>query len=182
MTTTLPGLDAWETRRQNSRRRTWHCAILVTGLAGMALYATPADYNPLVHAGILIVPELRQDEPIRSLTLSIPIRSDDLPKKRPSLADARAADAIEAAQINGVLPAEQGASAPTAINAATAAGSASIGTDSVLSNPESVAVELLAPMKPAAATLPRRPAVDKATSSVVEDFDTMRLRTFDAGR
>ncbi len=103
-TTTPPlGLSAWETRRRNRRRRVTHHAILATGLLGLAIYVTPPAYNPLVWAGILIVPAAIEDVPIAQMNLAIEVRTADLPKRRPSLSAARTADQIEAAHVVAVV-------------------------------------------------------------------------------
>ena len=99
------GLNAWQVRRRNRVRRLFSRTVLLTGLVGAALYATPPHINPLVHAGILHVPRPASREvSIPSIALAIPVTERQLPRLRPSLSAARQTDKIEAAHIVGVIP------------------------------------------------------------------------------
>lgn len=112
-----PGLNAWHARRRRHRRQWLHRAILLTGVTGAGLYVIPAEVNPLVHVGILDVPRAPQFLPIPQVNLAIAVRPSDLPKHRPSLANARNTDQIEAAHVVGILPsAAFETSSPSATN------------------------------------------------------------------
>jgi hypothetical protein len=98
-----PGLSAWDRRRYLRRKQWANRAVLLTGLVGASLYALPHDANPLVSAGILVLPVAPRDVAIPDVMLAIPLHPSDLPKHRPSLADARSADQIEEAHVIGVV-------------------------------------------------------------------------------
>lgn len=99
-----PGLSAWRARQRRVRRQWINPAILLTGVVGAGLYALPPTMNPLVHAGILVLPQAPQFAPIPQVNLAIPVRPSDLPKHRPTLSDARTIDQVEAAHVVGVVP------------------------------------------------------------------------------
>jgi hypothetical protein len=187
-----PGLTAWERRHRRVRRgQRRHVIILMTGLAGAVAYVTPPSHNPLVYVGILEFAQTQPDVPMPTMMLAIPIRDSDLPKQRPSLATAHAADQIEEAHVIGVIS--------QAVPTTTAALPARIDSDDLpdlnrfgSSPPLFAIVETLEP-KPSVFAPARRPipeAVqvvptkppDEAKPKSAEDFNETRKRAFNSDR
>ena len=144
----------------------------------MVCYWLPPRINPLVQAGIVVLPTVPRDDAVPIITLAISIRSDDLPKTRPSLATARAADAIEAAYLGGIAPSRLGEALPFPFDAMGAGEAALTGADITANGVAS----LPSSAKSAGLAHSPRTTPDKPTKSASEDFDAMRRRTFETGR
>jgi hypothetical protein len=184
-----PGLSAWDLRRRNRRRHWRNRAILLLGLSGAVLYALPPALNPLVHAGILALQPAVQEVPIARVTLAIPVRQTDLPKRRPSLADARNTDQIEAAHVTGVMPSLVQDTLPTVVEE-TSAVPADL-NQSGAGEPMHALISMPGELQPTAALpTPRRitppvqaPALPPAAPVVPdEDIAALRKRVFNTDR
>jgi hypothetical protein len=176
---TTPGLSAWETRQRKQRSQWANRIFLLAGLSGAGLYATPDDYNPLVHAGILALPKAPPDATIQQVNLAIPVWPSDLPKHRPSLAAARTTDQIEAAHVVGIVPqaaAVAAANAPEASVDVNQSGSSEPMLAFITAPREQPSTGgLAAPRKDTAA-----PSATK--TGTAEDMATMRKRIFSVDR